>query len=90
MIEPEDLKRGKEPPWREWYRSPIWKAIKRHRLTEAPHCQECAKVGREVAATRVAHVEPHRGDKCLFMKYENTQSLCDRHYKSHGRRQRRG
>ncbi len=66
-----------------WYRSPVWKSIRRHRLTEEPQCRECAIEGRTVAASHVDHVEPHRGDWSLFMQYENTQSLCVRHHKAH-------
>jgi hypothetical protein len=76
-------KRGE--PWREWYKSPIWKSIKRHRLVQEPSCRLCAQEGRTVIATHVAHVQPHRGHKPLFTSYENTQSLCARHYKQQRR-----
>jgi 5-methylcytosine-specific restriction protein A len=68
-----------EQPWRTWYKSPTWKAIKRHRLAEEPNCRCCAQEGRVVPATHVDHVEPHLGRWSLFFKYENTQSLCSRH-----------
>jgi hypothetical protein len=67
--------------WRTWYKSPIWKAIKRHRLIQEPNCRLCAQEGRTVIATHVAHIEPHRGKWSLFASYENTQSLCARHHK---------
>ena len=69
-------------PWREWYKSPIWKSIKRHRLVQEPNCRLCVQEGRTVIATHVAHVQPLES---LFTSYENTQSLCARHHK----RQRR-
>lgn len=72
-------------PWRLWYKSPIWKAIKRHRLAQEPNCRCCAQEGRALAATHVDHVEPHLGQWSLFARYENTRSLCRRH---HARRSR--
>jgi 5-methylcytosine-specific restriction protein A len=64
------------------YKSPTWKAIRRHRLHDEPHCRECAKEGHRIAATHVTHQEPHHGQWSLFMKYENTESVCERHYKA--------
>jgi hypothetical protein len=71
-----------EQPWRIWFKSPTWKAVKRHRLGHEPHCRCCAQEGRTVTATQVGHVEPHFGRWSLFIKYENTQSLCARHHRS--------
>jgi 5-methylcytosine-specific restriction endonuclease McrA len=68
-------------PWREWYKSPIWKSIKRHRLVQEPNCRLCAQEGRTAIATHVAHVQPLRGHESLFTRYENTQSLCAHHHK---------
>jgi 5-methylcytosine-specific restriction protein A len=73
--------------WRTWYKSPTWKAIKRHRLAEEPYCRCCAQEGRAMAATHVDHVEDHLGQWALFTKYQNTQSLCDRHHASRKRTQ---
>jgi 5-methylcytosine-specific restriction protein A len=71
--------------WREWYKSPIWKSIKRHRLVREPSCRLCAQEGQIVMATHVAHVRPYEGYESLFTSYENTQSLCARHYKERQR-----
>jgi hypothetical protein len=71
--------------WREWYKSPIWKSIKRHRLIQEPNCRICGQEGRPVSATHVAHVRPYEGHESLFTSYENTQSLCARHYKQQRR-----
>jgi hypothetical protein len=71
--------------WREWYKSPVWKSIKRHRLVQEPSCRLCAQEGQNVIATHVAHVRPYEGHKSLFTSYENTQSLCARHYKERQR-----
>ena len=75
-------KTREEQPWRSWYKSPTWKAIKRHRLAQEPNCSCCAQEGRTVIAAHVDHVEPHLGEWFLFAKYENTQSLCAHHYNS--------
>ena len=72
-----------EQAWTAWYRSPIWKSIRRHRLAEEPHCRDCEIEGRTVPASHVDHIEPHRGEWLLFMQYENTQSLCLRHHNAH-------
>jgi 5-methylcytosine-specific restriction protein A len=82
-----DTTRRAEPPWRSWYKSPIWKSIRRHRLAQEPNCRYCAQEGRTVIAAHVGHVEPHFGQWSLFAKYENTQSLCARHHNSRRQRQ---
>src|SRR6476659_4383966 len=45
-----DRRRVEQAAWASWYRSPIWKSIRRHRLAEEPQCRECAIEGRTVAA----------------------------------------
>jgi len=80
---PDPNTRRVEQPWLSWYKSPIWKAIRRHRLAEEPQCRECAIEGRTVPANHVDHIEPHRGEWSLFMQYENTQSLCLHHHNAH-------
>ena len=42
--------RRNEQAWASWYKSPIWKSIRRHRLAEEPQCRECAIEGRTVPA----------------------------------------
>lgn len=85
-----DISRGQsknkvDQPWRSWFKSPTWKAVKRHRLAHEPNCRCCAQEGLTITATHVGHVEPHSGQWPLFVKYENTQSLCARHYKQQRR-----
>jgi hypothetical protein len=75
-----DTKRGVEPLWHSWCKSPIWKSIRRHRLAEEPRCRQCAIEGRAVAASYVDHINPHLGQWLLFFKYGNTQSLCAYHH----------
>jgi 5-methylcytosine-specific restriction enzyme A len=75
--------------WRSWCKSPIWKSIRRHRLAAEPLCRQCAIEGRTVAASHVDHVDPHRGQRLLFFKYENTQSLCPHHHNTHRQQEKR-
>jgi hypothetical protein len=37
--------------------------------------------GRTVVANHVDHITPHFGQWLLFIKYDNTQSLCSHHHK---------
>ena len=85
-----DSKRRGEPSWRTWHKSPIWKSIKRHRLAEEPCCRCCALEGRAVVASHVDHLTPHSGKWLLFIKYENTQSLCSHHHHALKQQDRRG
>ena len=75
-----DSAREAEHPCRSWHKSPIWKTIKRHRLVKEPSCRKCASEGETVPASHVAHVEYHRGNWALFATYDNTQSLCHKHF----------
>ena len=79
-----------EPLWRSWCKSPIWKSIRRHRLTEEPQCRQCAIEGRTIVASHVDHITPHLGQWLLFFKYENTQSLCAHHHNMHKQQEKRG
>jgi len=36
----------------------------------------CQQDGKDVAATVVDHVRPHKGDETLFFDSDNLQSLC--------------
>ena len=84
-----DTRRGVEPAWRSWCKSPTWKSIRRHRLAEEPRCRQCAIEGRIVGASHVDHIEPHLGQWLLFFKYENTQSLCAHHHHRHNHPEKR-
>jgi hypothetical protein len=68
-------------PWQAWFKSPTWKAIKRHRLMQEPNCRYCAQEGCAVIATHVGHVDPHGGQWSRFIQYKNTQSLCAHHHR---------
>ena len=81
---PHDSQRMQQP-WRSWFKSPIWKSIRRHRLAEEPQCRQCALEGRTVAASHVDHINPHLGEWSLFVQYDNTESLCSNHHTAHKR-----
>jgi 5-methylcytosine-specific restriction protein A len=83
LADREHIRQNTEHPWRAWYKSPIWKTIKRHRLIEEPNCRKCASEGKAVPASHVAHIQHHRGDWALFATYANTQSLCHKHLVQH-------
>ena len=61
-------KRRGEQPWRSWCKSPTWKSIRRHRLSEEPGWRQCAIEGRKVTASHVDHVAPHVG-RWAFLRY---------------------
>ena len=46
-------------------------------LNEHPLCVECAAYGGDVAATRVDHKRPHKGNYELFWDEGNWQSMCE-------------
>jgi 5-methylcytosine-specific restriction protein A len=74
-----------EQSCRAWYKSPVWKAIKRHRLSQEPNCRQCAQEGRFITATHVAHIAPPGDQWSQFMDYANTQSLCRWHHNAQRR-----
>jgi 5-methylcytosine-specific restriction enzyme A len=67
-------------PWRHWYSTPEWRAIRAERLAIEPHCRMCVAEGRKTPAAIVDHVTPHRGRRELFFDLRNTQSLCKPHH----------
>jgi 5-methylcytosine-specific restriction protein A len=71
-----DLLRQNAQPWRAWYKTVAWLAIRAKRLAEEPLCRRCKARGRLVSANTCDHIEPHRGNRELFFDYLNTQSLC--------------
>lgn len=53
-----------------------WQKYRLSFLRSNPLCSYCMRDGRVTEATVVDHIEPHKGDKTLFWKTENHQSLC--------------
>lgn len=53
-----------------------WRKARLGFLRKHPLCVYCLKVDKIEAATVVDHIEPHKGDKELFWRRSNWQSLC--------------
>lgn len=64
-------------PWRAWYQTPQWAAIRKRQLAAEPWCRMCAEADMRTRARVVDHVKPHRGDRALFFGGP-FQSLCKR------------
>lgn len=70
-----DARRGKKP-WRAWYKTTAWQAIRKAQLHVEPLCRMCVEDDRVTGATVCDHVEPHRGDRPRFFAGP-FQSLCE-------------
>lgn len=57
-----------------------WQKARSTYLVAHPLCVMCQKEGRIVAATRVDHIKPHKGDQALFWDTSNWQPLCGPHH----------
>ncbi len=68
-----------------------WQQAREQWLKEHPLCVMCeaSQPRRVTAATVVDHKIPHRGDKVLFWRRSNWQSLCAHHHSSDKQRQER-
>lgn len=63
-----------------------WQKARATYLRHRPFCISCEQQGRNVAATVVDHIEPHRGDQELFWDTDNWQPLCKSCHDSHKQR----
>ena len=70
-----DARRRRDKPWRAWYSTATWHAIRGAQLAAEPLCRMCAVRGVVAEATVCDHVEPHRGDWQRFVGGP-FQSLC--------------
>jgi len=66
-----------QQPWRKWYRTARWKALRwatllRDRFT----CQLCHRLVRDTSQLVADHRKPHRGDEVLFWDQGNLWTLC--------------
>ncbi len=80
-----DTRRRTGRPWRRWYGTAIWRAIREAQLAAEPLCRMCAEAGKLTPATVCDHVEPHRGDWHRFV-HGPFQSLCDSCHNKHKQR----
>lgn len=73
-------------PWRRWYNSARWQALRRATfLRDLYTCQwrGCGFTSADTSRLIADHRQPHRGDEQLFWDADNLQTLCkpchDRH-----------
>lgn len=71
-----DARRRKEQPWRAWYNTQRWKALRLGQLMREPLCARCQERGVIRAATVAHHKIAHKGDAVLFYDPENLASSC--------------
>lgn len=70
-----DAKRRIEKPWRRFYKTPTWQAIRKAQLHKQPLCERCLKRNRLTSANTVNHVVRHHGDWAKFIAGP-FESLC--------------
>lgn len=72
-----DTKRDQEKPWRAWYRTQRWKALRAIRLAMDPWCVRCIAADRPLTPSdTVNHKDPHKGDPVKFWDLDNTEGVC--------------
>ena len=71
-----DAKRRQEKPWRAFYNTQQWKALRLGQLMREPLCARCAARGVVRAATVAHHKRAHKGDRELFFDPRNLASSC--------------
>lgn len=57
-----------------------WQKESKKFLEQNPYCVACLKRGKNVKATVVDHIVPHKGDMDLFWDRGNWQALCIYHH----------
>lgn len=64
-------------PWRRWYSSTRWRALRMKILTrDLFACQMCKRIVADTSKLVADHKKPHRGDEVLFWDENNLQALC--------------
>lgn len=71
-----DARRRQEKPWRVFYNTQQWKALRLGQLMREPLCARCATRGVVRAATVAHHKVAHKGDRDLFFDAGNLASSC--------------
>jgi 5-methylcytosine-specific restriction protein A len=63
-----DARRRQERPWRGWYNTPRWQAIRSAQLLDEPLCQRCKASSPPIIRPAIVchHTIPHKGDASLF------------------------
>lgn len=79
-------KRRYGAPWRAWYGTARWAAIREAQLSAHPLCVMCMENDETITSANVCdHITPHRGNEDLFWSGP-FQSLCEACH--NGRKQR--
>lgn len=79
----ESQRRAILEPWRKWYQTKAWKALRLEVLAEAGYRCQCDECGGRFAiprATDVDHVRPHLGDMAKFFDKYNLRALSHSHH----------
>ncbi len=64
-------------PWRRWYHTAPWKALRWAVLVrDGFTCQRCGLIEARPSKLVADHKRPHRGDAALFWDEANLQTLC--------------
>lgn len=71
-----DARRRAERPYRAWYKTSRWRAIRAAQLLKQPLCERCQSRGIITAATVAHHRTAHKGDEALFFDPDNLASSC--------------
>lgn len=72
-----DAQRAILTPWRRWYKTSRWQALRLRVLArDGCTCQRCGRIESDTSQLVADHVMPHRGDVALFWDVGNLQTLC--------------
>ncbi|ADH87347.1 HNH endonuclease [Ancylobacter novellus DSM 506] len=66
-------------PWRAWYKTARWRALRLRVFTRdlfACQMKDCGRVEADTSLLVCDHIHPHRGDEHLFWDEGNLQTLC--------------
>lgn len=66
------------PEWHDMYSDPRYQGARIRFLQKHPLCVECEKREQLTPATRLDHIEDHKGNLVLFWDESNWQGLCER------------
>lgn len=72
-----DRQRAAKQPWRAWYNSPRWTALRdRIRVRDMFTCGMCRRACSGKGQSAVDHRIPHHGDPRMFWDDDNLWLLC--------------
>jgi 5-methylcytosine-specific restriction protein A len=74
-----DARRREAKPWRAFYNTARWKALRDRQLAKQPLCERCIAKGLVVRATVAHHRERHEGDAVKFFQGELASSCAPCH-----------